>query len=136
MADITITAANVVPGAGAKSKEGTAGETITAGKAIAISPTTGQVVLADSNHATIALRIARGIALNGASAGQPVRYQTSGRLTIGGTLTAGVAYFLSDTAGGICPAADVGTGERSVLLGVAKSTSVLEVNILDSGVAL
>ena len=55
---------------------------------------------------------------------------------LGATLTAGVAFYLSDTPGGICPVADVGTGEYATVLGFATSTTVLNLKIQESGVAL
>lgn len=136
MSDLTITAASVLAGAGASIKHGIAGATITAGKALAQDPATGKYVLADSNSATASVRAAKAIALNGASDGQPVAVLTGGPVTIGATLTPGVAYYLSDTPGGICPVADVGSGEYSVLLGMATSASVLDVDPQASGVAL
>lgn len=136
MADLTITATAVVPGSGSQIKNVTSGATITAGKSVVRDSATGKWVLADSNHATVALRTAGGIALNAASDGQPLAVLTGGPITLGAILTAGVAYYQSDTAGGICPVADVGAGERSVLIGIAKSTSSLEVDIQDSGVSL
>lgn len=135
MTDLTITAANVVAGANALKTSGTAGETITAGQAVYRSSTTGKWMKADSNSATAEARTALGIALNGASDGQPLGIQTSGDITIGATLTANTPYFLSDAAGGICPIADVGSGEYLCEIGIAKSTSVLAVNIQATGVA-
>jgi hypothetical protein len=129
MADLSITAANVVAGAGANIEHGTFGTTVAAGKAVVIDPTSQKYVLADSNSATAALRRARGIALNGGADGQPGTIIRGGDLTIGATLTAGATYWLSDTPGGICPDADVGSGEYACLLGVAKSTTVLSVSI-------
>lgn len=136
MADLTQTAASVLPGSGAAIKHVTAGAAITAGKMVARDPATGKWVLADSNHATIALRVAGGMALNGASDGQPLAVATGGLVTPGAVLTAGVAYYLSDTPGGVCPAADIGTGERVVLLGIARSSTVLNLDIQDSAVTL
>lgn len=136
MADISITAASVLAGTGAAVREGTFGATITAGKVVALDATTGKMILADNNSATAAVRQADGIALNGGSDGQPGHMQTSGPITVGGTLTPGVAYYLSDTPGGICPVADVGSGEYAVLLGIATSASVLELDIQISPVAL
>lgn len=136
MADLTITAANVVAGADAARESGTAGETIAAGKAVYFSSTTKKWMLADSNSATAEARKATAIALNGASLNQPITVHKSGDITIGATLTAGTAYYLSDTPGGICPLADVGSGEYVCLLGLAKSTSVLAVNIQYPNVAL
>lgn len=135
MADISITAANVVKGANAVTESGIAGETILAGQAVYRSSTTGKYMKADSNSATAEARTARGIALNGASLDQPLQIQKSGDITIGGTLTANVGYFLSDTPGGICPIADVGSGEYLCQIGLAKSTTVLALNIQATGAA-
>lgn len=136
MADLTITAANVVAGANAVKESALAGETITAGKAVYKSPTTKKWMLADSDSATAAAKTAGGIALNGASLNQPLAVIKSGDLDMGGAiLTAGATYFLSNTAGGICPDADVGAGENVCQLGVAKTTSVLSVKIFAPGVS-
>ena len=75
-------------------------------------------------------------ALNGAAVGQPLKVLRSGDITVGAVLTAGVAYYQSDTPGGICPVADVGSGEYATIIGMAKTTSVLAVQIQASGVAL
>ncbi|PDS67960.1 hypothetical protein [Rhizobium phaseoli] len=136
MADLVIVAANVVAGADSTAVNGVAGETITAGKAVYLSSTTKKWMLADSNSATAEARQAKGIALNGASLNQPIAVHKSGDLTIGATLVAGTAYYLSDTPGGICPLADVGAGEYVCLLGLAKSTSVLSVDIQFPNVSL
>jgi hypothetical protein len=136
MADLTITAANVVAGSNASKESGTAGEAITAGQAVYKDSTTGKYMKADSNSATAEARQARGIALHAASNNQPLTIQKGGDITIGATLTAGVAYYLSDTAGGICPVADVGSGEYVCLLGIAKSASVLAIGIQFPNVAL
>lgn len=136
MTDISITAANVVSGSDAVVEHGIAGAAITAGQVVYLDSSTNKYGLADSNSATAAVRAPRGVALNGAAADQPLAIQRSGAITIGGTLTAGVAYYLSDTPGGICPVADVGSGEYSVVLGMAASASVLNLDIQASGVAL
>lgn len=136
MADLTITASAILAGSNSAQDHGTAGETITAGKAVYKSATTKKWMLADSNSATAAARQAGGIALNGASDGQPITVHKSGDLTVGAVLTAGQAVYLSDTAGGLCPLADVGAGEYVCLIGLAKSTSVLAVDIQFPGVSL
>lgn len=136
MADLTITAASVLAGANAVKKDGVAGETITAGKAVYLASATKKWMLADSNSGTAEARKAGGIALNGAALNQPLAVQISGDITIGATLTAGTAYYLSDTAGGVCPLADVGSGEYICQLGLAKSTSVLALAIQFPGVSL
>lgn len=136
MADLSITAANVLPGSDAVTEAGTAGETITAGQAVYRDATTRKYMKADANSLTAAARQARGIALNGASNGQPLTILKSGDITIGATVTAGTDYYLSDTPGGICPRADIGSGEYVCLIGIAKSATVVGVAIAFPNVAL
>lgn len=135
MADLSITAASVLAGTDSTSEWGVAGATITAGKAVYYDEATSKWKLADCDDATAAVRMSvkGGIALNGASDGQPVKVLRAGDVTIGATLTAGTSYYLSPTAGGICPLADVLTGDTIVLIGVAHSTSVLNVAINYTG---
>jgi len=136
MTDISITAANVLPGSDARTEGGTAGATVTAGQMVYLDTATNTYKLADSNSATADARAPNGVALHGASAGQPLTIQKSGDITIGGTLTPGVAYYLSDTPGGLCPVADLSSGEYPCIIGIAKSTTVLDISIQASGVAL
>lgn len=136
MADISITAANVLPGSNARTENGTFGATVTQGQAVYLDASDGKYKLADNDNATAAVRRPRGIALNAGSNGQPATIQTSGSITIGGTLTAGTVYVLSSTAGGIAPQADLASGDDVVILGVATSTTVLALDIQISGVTL
>ncbi|NTF69382.1 hypothetical protein [Rhizobium rhizogenes] len=134
MADITITPANVVAGTNATRDIGTAGEAIIAGKAVYFDTAVNKWKLSDNNGT--GTRQVHGIALNGASLNQPVSVAKGGDVTIGATLTPGVAYYLSATAGGICPVADLATGMDTILIGLAKSATVLGIDIQDSGVTL
>lgn len=136
MADLTITAANVLPVAGSAVESGLAGEAVTAGKTVYLDSATNRYLLADSNSATVAARTPKGIALNGAATGQPLTVLLSGPITIGATMTAGTIYTLSETPGGIQPATDLGSGEYVSVIGVATSTTVLNVKIQSSGVAI
>lgn len=137
MADLTITAANVVRGADSITESGTLGATVTAGQVVYKDTSdSDKWKLADSNGASALIRTPIGIALNGGASGQPVMVHKKGLITIGATLTAGTAYFLSDTPGGICPVADIGSGEYPSFLGIATSTSVLNFNPTSSGVAV
>jgi hypothetical protein len=136
MSDLIITAANVIAGTGARKILGTAGATITAGKVVYLDTSVSKYKLADNNSSTAAIRSPKGIALNGASDGQPLVIIEEGPLTIGATLEPGAVYFLSDTPGGICPVADLASGEYPTILGIATSTTVLDVDILESGVAV
>lgn len=136
MTDLSITAGNVVRGSNAQTEAGTAGATITAGQAVYRDTSDEKYKLADCDSGTAAVRSPRGIALNGASDGQPLTIIRQGDVTIGATLTPGLAYFLSATPGGIAPYADLTTGDYPVYLGIAKSASVLNVDINEAGVAL
>lgn len=137
MTDISITAASVVAGTGAAIERGIAGATVTAGQVGYLdTASTGKWLLADADGASAAIRggAKAGIFLNGASLNQPVSVQTEGDITAGGTLTPGTAYYLSDEPGAICPFADLASGDYIVLLGLAKSATVLALDIQYSGV--
>lgn len=136
MADLSITAANVVADSAASRETGQAGEAITAGKAVYKSSTSKKWMLADSNSATAEAKKADGIALNGAALNQPLVVCTGGDVTIGATLTPGQPIYLSETPGGLQPAADLGAGENVCLIGLAKSATVLSVAIQNPGVTL
>lgn len=134
MADLSITATSVIAGADSVGENGFLGATVTAGQLVYKDSADGLWKLADADGAA-ALRTPGGIALNGGVSGQPVRVHKSGDITLNSVLTVNTAYFLSDTPGGICPAADLGSGEYGTFVGIAKSTTVLKVNLTSSGVA-
>jgi hypothetical protein len=134
MTDLSITATAVLAN-GADVDHGTAGATITAGQVVYREASSGKYKLADSNSPTAEVKAAVGIALNGASDGQPVAVARRGDITMNAVLTAGSAYYLSETPGGIQPAADL-SAEDVVQLGLAKSTTVLSLRIIAPGVTL
>jgi hypothetical protein len=134
MTDLAITAANVVPGNDAKIVHGFAGEALAQGKQAYLDSTSKKWMLADSNSATAEARAACGTVLNAAALNQPVAIAKDGQVTIGATMTAGSDYYLSDTPGGICPVADIGTGEYVCRIGVALSASVLDLDYKYTGV--
>jgi hypothetical protein len=133
MAAISITAANVKQGGNAILTEGVAGATITAGQTV-LRGADGKFVLSDADGNN--LKSVVGIALNGAADGQPLKVQTGGDIAIGATLTAGTTYYLSPTPGGIGPLGDVEAGDDVIIIGIAKSTSVLMLRITDPDVTI
>lgn len=135
MADLTITAANVVSASGSVRGQGFSNDTILAGKAISKDPNDGLLYLADNNSATAARKRTDGIALNTASPGQPVDFHVSGNLNPGATVAVGTIYVLSATGGGICPAADLASGNVTDIIGVATTTSNINVSLHNSGAA-
>jgi hypothetical protein len=136
MADLVITAASVLAGADARIAHGIAGEVVAAGKVGYLAAATSRYMLADNDAVSAEARTADLVVfLNAAAAGQPVAVHKRGKVVIGAALTAGVAYYLSNTPGGICPLADVGTGEYVVLLGLATSATELAFAPQSAGVA-
>ena len=132
MADISVTAASVAPGANCQTASGTAGATITAGQVLYVDTAdSNKLKLADADLSSLGATIA-GISLHGASSGQPITYATAGAVTFNAVLTASKAYILSATAGGIAPIADHTTGWRMSVLGVALTTTSLRLLIYNS----
>lgn len=135
MAALIQTAASVVEGAGANKASGTAGGTLTAGMPLYEDTADGnKLKAARANAATTA--IVKGIALNNASSGQPITYQSGGEINLGATLVVGEVYCLSDlVAGQIVPYIDLGTLDYVIPLGVAKTASNFLLNVTNSGTA-
>jgi len=132
MADLTITPASVATSLGSQ-VSATAGVSIAAGQAVYLDSTTNTLKLADADAAASAAVV--GIAVNSGSAGQPVTYQPVGLITIGATVVTGTAYYLSSTAGGVCLESDLVSGDYVTFLGIATSTTVIALNIVQSSVA-
>lgn len=123
MADLTITPASVLWTSGAK-LSGTAGATITAGQACYYDSAAGTYKLAQCDG-TAAEADAKGIALHGATAGQPLSLAGDGAvINIGATTVKTTAYLVSATAGGIAPTADIVTATHRLCdLGYATGTA-------------
>ena len=136
MADLTITAANVRAGSGAKIVNGTAGASVTAGQVVYLDSSDNEYKLADNDSATAAVRSVAGIALHASGDGQPLAVLTKGPITIGATTAVGTVYCLSSTAGGICPSADIASGDYNTVIGIGASTTVIEVQLLAAGAAV
>lgn len=124
--DLSITATQVLKGSDATTNNGIAGATITAGQPLYLNASSSLALCDADGDATTSVCV--GIALHGASAGQPIHYQTGGSITLGAAaaMTVGETYLTSDTAGGIRPVADVDAGDYVSILGVASSASVLK----------
>lgn len=134
MSDLAITEANVLPGTGAKVSSGFAGGTVTRGDAVTLDAD-GLVIRATNDFIQVPLKDdVKGIALNDASTGQPIDYQTEGQITIGGTMVVGETYFLSADSGKIMPLGDVVELDSLVVkIGMAISATVMALKIYRSG---
>ena len=108
MADLVITAsALLLPADNYTKQQGIAGATITAGQTIYLNTTTVKWHLAQCDGtAAEACSGGLAVALNNASANQPLAYIQTGNLDFGAIITAGTFYVLSDISGGIQPVSD------------------------------
>lgn len=136
MADLTITAANVVAGANSTiERRYNAGASITAGQPVYLDAVTNTWKLADANSSVDTAEVG-GVALHAAATGQPLAVITGGDYNPGATVAVGTIYVAAATAGGIAPAADGVTGWFTSIIGVATTTSNLRVAINNSRVAI
>lgn len=134
MVDLVVTAASVAAGSNAViNRKYNAGGTITAGMPVYLDTDTNTWKAADCD-ASAATAVAGGIALHGASSGQPLAVQTSGNINPGATVTVGEIYVVSGTAGGIAPEGDLAAGDYVTVLGVGTSASNIALAIHVSGV--
>jgi hypothetical protein len=134
MADLSITAGNVLKTSGSVTN-GIAGATITAGQSVYLDTTTNKWKLAQCDGtAAEAGSGGIGVALNGASDGQPLQVLTAGPYNPGATVTVGQTYVVPRTAGNIAPISDLASTDRVTLLGVATTASELTLAPNVSGV--
>ncbi len=133
MADLVLTAASVLKGAGATISDGTAGGTVTAGQPVYQDAADGDQWKAADANASVSTAAVVGIALHASLDNQPLQILTSGPITIGATVAVGTTYVLSNTAGGICPNLDATSGWYKTILGVATSATVIQITLNVSG---
>lgn len=147
MAALSITATNVVPVASpslgtmkpAVFVYGIALAAMTAGQVAYedTSTTPPSYGLCDADHATAAVRRPKGIVVGPAvAAGQQVAIQISGQLAMGSILTKGIHYVPGATAGALNPSADQTTSWNIASVGQALSTSVLDINPVNTDVQI
>lgn len=134
MADLTITASQVLKGTTAELLYGVGAATWTQGQ-VMYQNSAGKYDLADADN-TQATSGAKMIALNSGSADQEVVGVRRGLITIGAGAapTKGTIYVVSGTAGGIAPSADLAAGDWVVILGVANGSNQIDVDIVNPGI--
>ena len=133
MVDVTVTAAEVLPGTDTQYTHGVAGEAITGGQTVYLDSTTSTYKLADADDSAATATVV-GIAMNTAAANGRLTIATSGSLDPGFTVTVGQIYVQSGTAGGIAPVADLATSDRVSILGVGASATSLTLSIKNTGI--
>lgn len=134
MADLTQTPVNVRLQSNTQILRVTAGESVSAGMPAYRLASDGEYY--KSGATTAVLADCDGVFLMPAGNGEETLIAVSGDVNLGATLAVGTVYVVSNTAGNIMPTADLSTGEFTTILGVAKSTSVLALDINVSGVSV
>lgn len=129
MADLVVTAANVVEGSAPQTIQGFAGETITAGMSV-YQAANGRWMKAKCGGTSIEAGVGTliGIAVVGSLNNQPITVQIGGQVNVGATLTVGVIYCISATYGGLAPIADMVSTNKLTLMGLAVSASALDMS--------
>jgi hypothetical protein len=136
MADLAPTSTLVVAGSTSEVMHRTAAATIVAGDMVYIEAVSKRANLADTDSAVPEVRTPVGMALNNAAVGQPVAIAKNGQITMNAIFTKGTPYYLSGAPGKICPFADVAAGDFTCIVGIAVSTTVLQLDIQTAGVAV
>jgi hypothetical protein len=127
MANYTLNAADILAADGAVIKTGIAGDTITAGQAIYLKLDDARKVWRASKGAA-ASAIVAGIALNSATANQPIFYCERGVISVTASAVPVGAVVVLSTAGGLSPAADLASGNRVCVVGVGMAGNKISVN--------
>lgn len=135
MADVVVTAANVLPDTTTQTLDGILGYTATAGETVYQDTADGKFKAADAN-ASAATATVKGILLNGGSNGQPCKVAIANSFNPGFTVTVGAIYVQSANPGKIAPAADLLTGMFTTIIGVGLTASSLKLLCVNSGVAV
>lgn len=140
MADISQTAANVAVGASTTpTRTVQFGEALTQGMPVYKSTSDSKYYRCDAD--ALATSICDGIVLTPAATNGyglialPATSPGVSLVNLGATLTVGLEYYVSTTAGGICPVADLASGDFPTSLGFAISTSLLDFRSVSSLVA-
>ena len=128
MADVTVTAANVIAGTSATSQMCKAKEAIDAGETVSIPVNTGtapDAYLADASHAT--RYVITGVAESNAAVDQHMTIVIVDLEFVPGfTVTEGELYIQSNTAGKIAPCADLAVGMKPSVLGYGLASGKLQ----------
>jgi hypothetical protein len=125
MADLSVTAANVIAASTVPRETVVAGETITQGMGVYKSSSDGKWYKSRAN--AVGTAPLEAMSLTAASLNQPLVVGFSGFIAIGATLEPGKIYVTSSgTAGQFRPVNDLVTGEFPSVAGVALSASIID----------
>lgn len=124
MADLSVTAANVAMTSNTVYDLVQVGESVTQGQPGYRSSSDGKFYRGDADAAATA--VCTGVFMTPASTSGYAVFATDGLINLGATLTVGMVYVVSTTAGGIAPYADLGSGDYVNYLGIATTAALLD----------
>jgi hypothetical protein len=112
---------------------GTAGEALTQGQPVYLSAS--KWYRCDAND-TAAKAVCAGIVLTPAATdGVVIIAPNNATVDLGATLAVGTTYAVSATVGGVCPIADITSGQYPTILGTATTAAKLPLSIIVGTVA-
>jgi hypothetical protein len=138
VADVTFSTTAIL-GTNGESIDGICGATIALLDAVYYDTSTGTWKLADADAlatAPASTTAPTGLALNAGVANMRLRVAVGGELTVTGTtLVVGETYVVSTAVGKVAPIADLASGDFAVILGIAKTATVLHLKPFGIGIA-
>lgn len=135
MADLTITPANIKAQEGASVKSYKAGEAITPGHWVYKLASTGDNRYFLADNASPETAQVAGMAVSYADANDMVQVVESGPVNMGAILTKSEVYGLSANPGKTAPLSDLASGEYRTTVGFAKTTSIIQVAVEQTGIS-
>jgi len=134
MVDITVTPANVTWVSGKADFKGKGGAAITPGQLVYKDPADSEHKLADGDAVATLTEPALALS-NGENARDMILAPKGSRVNFGATLAAGTIYVASLTPGGICPWADLATGDFVLIVCIGEGTAIGTLILEQSAVA-
>lgn len=135
MADLAITASNVIPGAGAVFEHGIANAAASAGDLAYYDPVAQQYGPHDANAAGVIHALRGMFVTSPLAAGSRCSVQVGGRVAVGAVLTTGMPFIGSANPGKVAPVADLASGWFCNLIGIAFDASNLDISVVNANVA-
>jgi len=129
MADLSITAANIVLVSGDTATKNAA-EAVTAGNWL-YAPTSTTVGVA--SNGAVAKQTVVGLALNSAGVGQPVTYALPGSVVTFGAILSVATWYVLSASGATSPVADQTSADYVSLVGYGLTTANMQLRIVNTG---
>lgn len=111
------------------------GATVGAGQTVYIDTAASNVAKLADNNASAATAVVKGVALTAGVSSEAVIVATGGPIVlVGASMTVGATYYQGATAGEIVPESDLATNNYVSRLGIAETSTRLNLTIVNTGV--